>query len=181
MMKFAVGDKIMHPNFGVGQITKETHRELVEGFEHYFVIEVMRTGATAYVPKRKMSELGVRMVMSIDEMFQVLDTLGSEPRTLAQDYKERQAKIEEQLDTRRPIPIAEAVRDLTWREQESHLTKRDGDLLAKGVELLTSEMAIASDSDEFEAQQSIDTALRFSLTRDNEEIQNAAAEAVAAK
>jgi CarD family transcriptional regulator len=172
MIKFAVGDNIMHPNFGVGQITSETHRELVKGFEHYFVIEVIRTGATAYVPKRKMNELGVRMVMSVDEMLRVLDTLRSQPRTLSKDYKQRQARIEQKLETRRPIPIAEAIRDLTWRKQESYLTKRDGDLLAKGLELLTSEMAVASGSDEIEAQQTINSARQLCLAHDSEETQN---------
>ena len=108
-MDFAVGDKVMHPNFGAGKITAETNRELVQGFEHYFVIKVIRTDATAYVPKRKMQELGVRSVMSRDRMDQVLDTLRGEPNELPWDYKPRQAGIEEKLVTRRPAKIAEAI------------------------------------------------------------------------
>jgi RNA polymerase-interacting CarD/CdnL/TRCF family regulator len=38
-MEFSIGDKGMHPNFGAGQITGEEHRELVDGFKHYNVIE----------------------------------------------------------------------------------------------------------------------------------------------
>ena len=40
-MGFSVGDKVMHPKFGAGQITGEEHRELVDGFKHYYVIKVV--------------------------------------------------------------------------------------------------------------------------------------------
>jgi CarD family transcriptional regulator len=164
MMEFTVGDKVMHPNFGAGKITGETHRELVQGFEHYFVIEVIRTRATAYVPIRKMDELGVRSVMSRDKMVQVLETLRGEPSVLENDYKPRQANIEEKLETRRPIPIAEAIRDLSWHEKEHRLTKRDGDLLAKGVELLATEMALMAEAEIADAQQMIDAVLKAVMT-----------------
>jgi CarD family transcriptional regulator len=168
-MMFAVGDKVMHPNFGAGKITGETHRELVQGFEHYFVIEVVRTRATAYVPIKKMEELGVRSVMSRDKMVEVLETLRTEPRVLAKDYKRRQAKIEEKLETRRPIPIAEAIRDLSWHEKENRLTKRDGDLLAKGVELLATEMALMAEGEIADAQQTIDAVLKAVMTNTADE------------
>jgi RNA polymerase-interacting CarD/CdnL/TRCF family regulator len=91
-MGFSVGDKVMHPKFGAGQITGEKHRELVDGFKHYYVINVVGTKATAYVPIRKMDELGVRLVMSSGKLTQVLGTLRSVPSTLSNDYKERQAR-----------------------------------------------------------------------------------------
>lgn len=159
-MRFSIGDKVMHPNFGVGIITGESHRELVAGFEHYYVIDVIQTRATAYVPVRKMNELGVRGVMSRDKLAQVFETLRGKPRDLVKDYKERQARIVEQLDTRKPIPIAEAIRDLRWRKQDKYLTKRDADLLAKGVDLLASEMALAGDTEIMDAQLTIDAAIQ---------------------
>jgi len=162
-MGFSVGDKVMHPNFGAGIITGESHRELVAGFEHYFVIQVMHTRATAYIPVRKMNELGVRWVMGSDKLAQVFETLRGRPRELVKDYKQRQARIEEQLDTRQPIPIAEAIRDLRWRKEEKHLTKRDADLLAKGVDLLASEMALATDAEKTDAQLTIDATIQAAM------------------
>jgi CarD family transcriptional regulator len=173
MMDFAVGDKIMHPNFGAGKITAETNRELVQGFEHYFVIKVIRTDATAYVPKRKMEELGVRSVMSRDRMDQVLDTLRGEPNELPWDYKPRQAGIEEKLVTRRPVKIAEAIRDLSWHQKVKKLTKRDEDLLAKGKDLLATEMALLSECEFADSYQMIDAVLRAAMMEpvDEREVQ----------
>jgi CarD family transcriptional regulator len=136
----------------------------VEGFEHYYVINVVRTGATAYIPVGKMDELGVRLVMSQDKMVQVFTTLRDAPRILETDYKRRQAKILEKLLTCRPVLVAEVIRDLSWRKKEKRLTQKDENLLARGMDLLVSEMALATDTGEFEAQETIDAVLEAGMT-----------------
>jgi len=162
-MQFSVGDKIMHPKFGAGEIVGEQHRELVEGFEHYFVIKIMSTGATAYVPVRKMEELGVRLVMSRSKLTQVLKTLRDVPRVLSKDYKRRQERILEKLGTGMAIPVAEAVRDLTWRKERKRLTQKDEDLLNRGRERLATEIALATDTQVFDAEERIDDVLRVAI------------------
>lgn len=167
-MAFSVGDKIIHPKFGAGRITGEAHRELVEGFQHYYVIDVISTGATAYVPMRKMDDLGVRQVMSEAKLSQVFMTLQSIPRILSNDYKQRQARVQEQLQTRRPITVAKVVRDLTWRRERKRLTQKDESLLNQGRELLASEMALATDTEISDAQQTIDIALSDALSSESD-------------
>lgn len=159
---FSVGDKVMHPRFGAGKITGESHRELVEGYANYFVIEVVGTGATAYVPIQKMDELGVRRVMSAAELAKVMAKLCSNPRSLSSDYKRRQARIEELLNTHQPVTVAEVIRDLTWHRRRKHLTQRDEALLNRGRELLASEMALAADAPIADVQATIDAVLTVS-------------------
>jgi CarD family transcriptional regulator len=170
-MGFLVGDKVMHPNFGAGQITGEEHRELVDGFKHYYVIKLMDTRATAYVPIRKMDELGVRLVMSSRKLIQVLGTLRSVPSTLSNDYKERQKGVQDKLGTGLPVLVAETVRDLTWRRKRRHLTQRDIALLKRGRERLAAEMALATDADVLEAHESIDGTLRAALALGFDELE----------
>lgn len=167
-MRFSIGDKIMHPKFGAGRITGEAHRELVKGFEHYYVINVVGTGATAYVPMRKMDELGVRQVMSRNKLTQVFNTLRSTPRELSTDYKQRQARVQEQLQTCRPIQVAEAVRDLTWHRKRKRLTQKDETLLNQGRELLASEMALATDTQIADAEQTIETVLTVAIASETD-------------
>lgn len=162
-MSFSVGDKVVHPRFGAGRIVGEQHRELVEGFAHYFVIAIVSTGATAYVPMGKMDELGVRCVMSRSKLAQVLATLRGVPSKLSKDYKKRQARIREKLDTGRPIPVAEAIRDLTWRRERRRLTQKDEALLGRGLEFLATEMAVATDTQIVEAKERIDAQLQIAI------------------
>jgi CarD family transcriptional regulator len=168
-MQFSVGNKVMHPKFGAGEITGEEHRELVKGFRHYFVIKILATQGTAYVPVRKMIELGVRPVMSRAKLTQVLDTLRGVPRQLSKDYRERQTRIQEELAMARPVPTAKVVRDLTGRKRYAKLTQKDEQLLNRGRELLAAEMALATDVRIPDAQEAIDAALEFALASEAKE------------
>jgi CarD family transcriptional regulator len=168
-MGFSVGDKVMHPSFGAGQITGEEHRELVDGFKHYYVITVVGGRSTAYIPIRKMDELGVRLVMSSGKLAQVLGTLQSVPSRLSNEYRERQERVQEKLETGLPVLVAETIRDLTWRKKRRHLTNRDEALLKRGRERLAAEMALATDAEVYEVHEMIDGTLRTALAREFDE------------
>jgi CarD family transcriptional regulator len=139
--RFAVGEQVVHPQYGPGKVTGVEHRELVQGFEHYYVIELVINGATLYLPMRKIEELGVRPVMSQDKLNRALATLRATPRRLSKDFKKRQGQARTKLATARPIKLAEVVRDFTNRRRQSRLTKVDKALLDRGQELLAAEIA----------------------------------------
>lgn len=178
-MQFSIGDKIVHPLYGAGQITAMEHRELVKGFEHYYVVQLLAQDSTLYIPVRKMEELGVRAVMSLAKLDHVLDVLQSMPSSLSQDYKERQGRIQEKIVTGRPLRIAEAIRDLNWHRQLKRLTKKDEDLLEKGQDFLASEIAMATDLDIPEAHQMINMALNAALSQELDESEHAQASSAA--
>jgi RNA polymerase-interacting CarD/CdnL/TRCF family regulator len=51
------------------------------------------------------------------------------------------------------------VRDLTWRQRESRLTKKDSEYLSRGRAWLAAELAMASDGQIADATRAIDSAL----------------------
>jgi CarD family transcriptional regulator len=168
---FSVGDKVMHPEYGAGQITGVEHRALMKELKHFYVIELLEPKSTLYIPTHKMDELGVRPVMSRAKLAQVLDTLRSMPRRLSQDFKERQERVREKIRAGRPIQAAEAVRDLTYRGQHNRLTKIDEALLNQGRELLATEMAMATDIKLLDAHQMIDAALEVAMMNELDELE----------
>jgi CarD family transcriptional regulator len=169
LTQFSVGDKVIHPQYGLGKITAMQHLKLVKEPDHYYVIELLEPNSTLYVPVNKVEQLGIRPVMSQDKFKGVLRTLRSVPIRLSKDYKKRQEKIEKKIASSRPIQLAEAIRDLTGRGKSSHLTKKDQDLLNRGRELLATEMAAATDIEVVEAHEQIDNALKVALTQEAEE------------
>ncbi|HUW10367.1 MAG TPA: CarD family transcriptional regulator [Anaerolineae bacterium] len=158
-MEFAVGDGVMYPSRGAGRITGVEHIELVEGFEHYYVIDIPSERLIVRIPVRKVADLGLRPVMSETKLGDVLGVLRSKPDKLADDYKERQLLIDEQIKTGSAMRMAAVIRDLTWRLRVHYLTKRDGDLLNQARDLLVTEMAVATDREVSALQEEIDTAL----------------------
>jgi RNA polymerase-interacting CarD/CdnL/TRCF family regulator len=97
--------------------------------------------------------------MSRAKLARVMDALRDRPHPLSEDFKERELRIRETLESGRPVRIAEAVRDLTWLKQHGRLTRADTDLLARGRELLAAEIALATGTDILDANRSIDAAL----------------------
>ena len=145
MEQYAINDTIVHPTHGIGRIAGVKHEELVEGFEHFYMIEIPEKNMTIHIPMRKMEKVGIRPTMSSTDFPQVLDALRSEPNQLSDDYKTRQKEIRDRISGGLPVDIAEVVRDLTWRQKQNGLTKADSDLLGKGLTLLTDEIAEVQD------------------------------------
>jgi CarD family transcriptional regulator len=158
-MAFKVGDKVVHPHYGAGQITGIVVQELADGVEPCYMIKIPEQGLTLYVPVETAKELGLRPVMSKTHLRRVLRTLRDEASPLPEDFKERQEQIGEALKTGETIQIAEAVRDLTWHKHHVRVTKRDQDLLDRGRDMLASEMALASDTDISDVSATLDEAL----------------------
>jgi CarD family transcriptional regulator len=158
IMRLSVGDKVVFPRRGIGQITGLESLDLVEGFERYYVIEIP-DGLTVRIPVKKAAELGLRPVMSRAKLARVLRELGSSPRLLSEDYRERQGWVRERLATGAPIRIARIVRDLTWHERRAHLTQADTDLLARGRDFLSAEIAVVTGTEVVDARQTINDAL----------------------
>jgi CarD family transcriptional regulator len=165
-MHFSVGDTVVHPMHGAGRIAEIQHKELVEGFEHYYVVEISGQVLTVFVPVRKADELGIRPAMSGSELALTLDTLGDSPQRLPEEHQDRQDRILEKLKTGDPIQIAETVRDLTQRRQMDHLTQADSRLLDRGRRLLAAEMALVSGTTVTDAGGAIDAALTGSVRRE---------------
>lgn len=143
-MQFAVGDKVVHPQYGPGQIAGVECRELVDGAKCYYVIHMQGQGLTLHVPVLRAGEAGMRPAMSLSTVLQVLSTLRSTPSRLPDDPRERQGQIGANIRTGEALPLARVVRDLTWHRERAHLTKRDSDLLKQGQARLAAEMALVS-------------------------------------
>lgn len=162
-MQFSVGDKVVHPHRGPGRIVDEENTSFLNERKRYFVIELSMQDITMHIPAGRMTELDVRPAMHQAKIDRVLDILRSKPRRLPQDYKERQERVWEKIRAHRPIPTAEAVRDLTWRGESAHLTKRDSELLQQGQDFLAAEVALVSDSELSEASERIAAALQIAM------------------
>ncbi len=175
-MQFSVGDKVVHPYHGAGQITGLEQKELLDEAKRYFIIEIPARELTVFIPRTKMDSVGVRLAMSRAKYDRVMDILRSRPKSLPEDYKERQALIWEQLKTGRAAKIAKAVRDLIWHRHQAHLTKKDTDYLKRGREFLTAEMALVAGTDMEDINKVIDEILENTVARFSA-AQRAAAEA----
>jgi CarD family transcriptional regulator len=163
-MRFSVGDKVVHPYHGPGRITGVERREFLDGKKLYYEIEIPIQQLSVYLPRETMVEIGVRPAMSRTRLPRVLAKLGSRPRRLPQDFKQRQEEVWERLRTGRVMQVAEVVRDLTWHRKRDHLTKKDSELLTQGTQRLAAEMALVSGTEVSEMEKTIEDTLATAMS-----------------
>jgi CarD family transcriptional regulator len=173
-VQFSIGQSVVHPAHGAGEIVDIEEMELVSGFKKYYVIEFIGKRLTMRVPVKRVEDLGMRKVMSYKRYQKVIKTLRSLPGQLPKNFKERRHKVAEMINSGLPVKIAEAIRELTWRRRESHLTKSDTELLLEGRERLIAEMALAADVELIKASHEVDEALSESVEAKESTIQAAA-------
>lgn len=159
-MDYMVGDMVMHPAHGAGEITAVKDVELVEGFEHYYEIQIPSESLTINIPVRKMDEIGIRPVIGEQRLERVLEVLAGVPEELSDNYKARQGGIDKKIKTGNPLRLAEAARDMTWRGETDSLTRGDSKLLDQAREQLAEEIAVVNASSPQQALQLIDRTLQ---------------------
>lgn len=162
-MGYAVGQNIIHPAHGAGEVIDIENQELVKGFKKYYVVNFEEKRLTIRIPFSHSEDAGLRDLISQDRIKKVLTTLRQLPQTLPKDYKKRRKQIEDKVFSGIPVKIAEAVRELHWRRQHKNLGMADQRLLDQGRELLIQELALATESEETDIQDRIDAALAKSV------------------
>ena len=124
-MAFEVGDTVVHPGYGAGEIVEIKTLEYLghERKRYYSIVLLSDPGTTIMVPVRDEEKVGLRPPISLSRMRRVWRVLGSAPQKLPSNYKERYALVEDKLQGGNTLRIAEALRDMAWRrEQKRSLT-----------------------------------------------------------
>jgi CarD family transcriptional regulator len=92
--------------------------DLLEQYHRYYVIDLAVDDRTLMIPVGKAKEIGLRSISRQAALSQVWRTLGTAAKTLSDDYKRRQERIQEKLKTGDVIEVAEVIRDLSALKRE---------------------------------------------------------------
>ena len=155
-MTFQVRDAVVHPSYGTGVITEIRERHVLGQGKQYYSIDLLgEPGTTVMVPVGKEERVGLRRPITPKGLARLWRILRSKPEDLPSDHKKRYALIQEKLQEGDAFQIAEVVRDLAWRREETgRLTTVGKRLYETGLGFLASELAAVqgSDVDSAEAQ-----------------------------
>jgi RNA polymerase-interacting CarD/CdnL/TRCF family regulator len=149
-MAFKVGDTVVHPGYGAGEIVEIKTLEYLghERKTYYSIALLSDPGTTIMVPIRDEDKVGLRPPISPSRMGRVWRVLGSAPQKLPSNYKERYALVEDKLQGGNTLRIAEALRDMAWRrEQKRSLTVEGKRLYDRAIRFLSAEIAGSRRSD----------------------------------
>lgn len=168
-MEFAIGQYVCHPSYGPGQIVDIEEQTVADTPRDYYVIRIFTQNLTVRIPISAVKKVKLRSVISKKQTEKVLATLKQEPNALPSNHKERGAKLKKLIFSGRPVQIAQAVRELTWRKfRKGTLNTSDKKLLDQGKEILVAEVAVATDKEETSVLTSINSALWTALEKRQE-------------
>jgi CarD family transcriptional regulator len=152
---FDTGDKVVHPIHGAGLVKGIKKQDLLEQYHRYYVIDLTVDHRTLMIPVSNAEEIGLRSTSQEKALSQVWRTLDATAKTLPDDYRKRQERIQEKLKTGNAIEVAEVIRDLSAFKREDRLTSFDTQLLERAQQFLASEVALIEGMQVSEAEQMI--------------------------
>jgi CarD family transcriptional regulator len=167
-MEFELGDHVVYPAYGAGTIAAKEERVFAGTTTRYYILKMVADEGEFMVPVEQAESLGIRPVMAAKAILKVLH---STPNPLPDDYKERQAIIEELLATSDAIQMALGARDLAWFAGIKSLTGRDIQLYEELQTQLASELSLAKGISLEEAREQLTAELNALTARAEAEAQ----------
>ena len=138
---FEEGDFVVYPTHGVGRILGTETRE-VAGIElEMLVVRFEQDRMTLRVPMEKAKTLGLWTLSSSKQMDQAITTLRGKARVRRTMWSRRAAEYETKIKSGDPVSIAEVVRDLHRRTNQSEQSYSERQMYQAALERLAREYA----------------------------------------
>jgi CarD family transcriptional regulator len=152
---YNIGDKIVYPMHGAGVIEEIENKEILGEMREYYVLKVPCGDMKIMIPVDRSDEIGVRNVISQGQMEDVLEILQGPSSEMSDNWNRRHRENMEKLKTGEVTEVAEVVRNLLRLEVEKHLSTGEKKMLTNARQILQSELILAGDMDQAEAEKLI--------------------------
>ena len=156
-MRFNVGDWVVHPIHGLGQIIGLERQQFAQAAQLYYAIAIAQ--GTLWVAAET-PLAGLRAVTAKRDLPGYRTLLKSSPGLLDKDYHQRRGELQERLKLGTFQVKCEVVRDLTAYGWPKRLSEVDAALLRRARDSLCQEWAAAEMVTVAEATQEVETLLR---------------------
>jgi CarD family transcriptional regulator len=155
---FNVGELAVYPAHGVGLI-EGIEKKAISGTEHiFYVIRILDNNMKIMVPKKNAEQVGLRKVISGNEVEQVYAILEKKdvefiPQTWNRRYREYMNKIK----TGSIFDLAAVLRDLYILQMDKPLSFGEKKMLDTARDLLVKELSVAKEKEEEEISEGIES------------------------
>ncbi|MBE3599064.1 MAG: CarD family transcriptional regulator [Limnochordaceae bacterium] len=142
-MTFKVGDKVVYPMHGAGIIEAIEEREVLGQRQQYYIMKLPMGDMQVMIPLRSVEEVGLREVISPEEVNRVFDVLQGERTKMSQNWNRRYRANLEKIKSGDIFEVAEVVRNLALRDKEKGLSTGERRMLDSARQILISELVLA--------------------------------------
>lgn len=156
---FKIGDKIVYPMHGVGEIEGIEKKVILGKRNEYYLITIINNGMKVMIPVNNAKEIGVRSIIAKKDIKKVMNILSTEAENIEEDWKIRYQNNIDKVKSGSIFEVAEVARDLYRRGSEKELSIMERKLYENAYQLITYEVAMSKNIDIEEAGNIVSEAL----------------------
>ncbi len=140
---FNVGDKIVYPMHGVGEIEGIEKKVVLGKKNEYYMITIISNGMKVMIPVNNAKEIGIRSIIPKKDIKKVMAILETEAVAIEEDWKLRYQNNIDKVKSGSIYEVAEVARDLFKRGSEKELSIMERKLYENAYQLITYEVAMS--------------------------------------
>lgn len=110
--EFKVGDQVVYPSHGVGEIVGEEIQVFGDKELRVFIISMLKEKMTLRVPVRRAANVGLRLLCTVDIFKSAFETLQKKSKVSKGMWSKRAQEYELKINSGDVNSLAEVVRDL---------------------------------------------------------------------
>ncbi|SNS38442.1 transcriptional regulator, CarD family [Anaerovirgula multivorans] len=157
---YNIGDKISYPVHGAGIIEAIEEKEILGKSRKYYIMRIPLNNMKVMIPLDNVEDIGVRPVIGLKEVEQVIAVLAADVTKMPQNWNRRYRANMDRIKSGDIYEVAEVVRNLTLRDREKALSTGERKILNNARQILLSEIILAADMDENEAVELIEKVVK---------------------
>ena len=156
---FKVGEVVVYPKHGVGEITNIENMEIANIKTSFYVVKMEQSKLIIRVPLDKKNEVGLRKISSKKIIEEVYSTLKLKPKIRRIMWSRRAQEYETKIFSGEPVKIAEVVRDLFRKSTQAEQSYSERQMFQVAIERLAREVAAVEKTDYFQSTEKIEQIL----------------------
>lgn len=158
-MKYQIGDKILYPMHGAGEIIGIEEKEILGEMQSYYVLKLPAGDMKVMLSTSKLEEIGVRDIIDAESAKDVLKNFNNDFESERENnwnkrYRDNMAK----LKTGDIMEVLGVVKNLVIRDKKKGLSTGERKMLNNSKQILFSELILASGKDIDELEELLDKA-----------------------
>ncbi len=153
---FKENDKISYPMHGAGYIKAIEEKTFLDKKRSYYVLKFAEGDIKVHVPVASAEKAGLRKIISIEEYERVIESFkGKDDTEESTNWNRRNRENLEKMKSGDVFEIASVIKGLLKRESKKNLSSSEKKMLGTSMQILVSELALASDKKDEEVKKII--------------------------
>lgn len=163
-LDFSIGDQVVYPSHGVGTIEEISEKEIGGQKLSFYVMRIHSSGVKVMVPVETANEIGLRPIISPNQVNNVLSVLKEPSRKAVGTWNRRFRELHGKINNGDIKEVAAVLRDLSGLKNRKSLSFGEKRILETAKRRLIEEIAASCEEELGEVEDRLNQIL-YSFSR----------------